>query len=783
MHLPKTPIRYFSGDDWTIVEEGFDPAYQRVSESVFSVANEFMGVRGYFEEGYSGDHLLGSYFNHLYEIMDIHHDQVFKGFITQGAAMINTVDWLYTRLWVDGEQLDLAKSAFLNFTRQIDMRRGVFTRKFIWETVGGKRLRLTFSRFTNMESTHVGCQRITVEPLNFSGTVQFRCGLDFNTHYEIASGWDQTGKTGIEQSGQIINFWKCVRKGQVGDGWAIQAQTERSGHQLFSSFRLYSEQVLNPVLVQDEKFIGVDFSLAVKQGTAVSVEKVVVNDWQKTLDVDTMWSQGLNLTRLYASVSFDSALAEHTAHWEKVWDVMDIDIDGDSETLQGLRFSCFQTYQTYHGENADLNALCKGLTGEVYFGWVFWDSEIYSHRLMMFVNPPAAKNLLLYRYHHLSQAMERAKQLGCEGARFPFASITGTEDSGTWQHVDLEIHADMAVAYAIWHHDKICQDKEFLYHEGIEMLLQICRFMASAGGWSPLHGDFGFYGVMGPDEFHMMVNHNCYTNVMGKKAFEFTLDVLDEMQREAHDLYRQVVAKVGLQPREPEQWKEMAARMRIPKDERTGIFEQHAGYFDLPHIDLQQFPPEQIPVYKHWAYIKIFRYNMVKQPDVLNLMYFYSQDYTPEEKRANYEFYEARTIHESSLSPSLHAILAAELGKLDEAYTFFSYGARMDLDNYNRNTDQGLHVTSAAGVWASLIFGFGGMRTDGELLSFHPVLPSQWKSYRFRLCYRGAVIEVRVNDRQVEIQVISGPAVAVQLYGEEYILNAAGITARLASAA
>jgi maltose phosphorylase len=455
---------------------------------------------------------------------------------------------------------------------------------------------------------------------------------------------------------------------------------------------------------------------------------------------------------------------------------MDIEIDGDPEVLQGLRFSCFQTYQSYHGENADLNALCKGLTGEVYFGWVFWDSEIYSHRLMMFVNPPAAKNLLLYRYHRLPQALERARQLDCEGARFPFASITGTEDSGTWQHVDLEIHADMAVAYAIWHHDKICRDKGFLYHEGIEMLLQICRFMASAGGWSPLNGDFGFYGVMGPDEFHMMVNHNCYTNVMGKKAFEFTLSVLDEMKREVPDLYEQALAKVQLKPQELGQWKEMAARMRIPKDVRNGVYEQHAGYFDLPHVDLQNFPPEQIPVYKNWAYIKIFRHDMVKQPDVLNLMYFYSQDYTLEEKCANYEFYKARTIHESSLSPSLHAILAAELGKLEEAYTFFSYGARMDLDNYNRNTDQGLHVTSAAGVWASMVFGFGGMRTDSDVLSFQPTIPSQWKSYRFRVRYQDAVIEVWVNRKQVQFQVISGTRVKIQVYGKHNILDAKGFT-------
>jgi maltose phosphorylase len=779
MHLPKTPLKYFKGDPWTIVEEGFDPAYQRVSESVFSLANEFMGVRGYFEEGYSGDHLLGSYFNHLYEMMDIHHDQLFKGFVTQGAAMLNAVDWLYTRLWVGEEQLDLAKSKFYDFTRKLDMRQGVLTREFVWETASGKKLKLIFLRFTDMQSTHLGCQRIILEPLNFSGEVKVRCGLDFNTHYEIGAGWDQTGKGGFQQSGQVINFWKCERKRAVAEGWAIQAQTVRSEHQLFSSFRLHSDRGLSPSLVQEEKFIGVDFVLMVQQGIATPVDKVVINVWQKTLDVEKLWSHGLGLMQRYAAATFDSILAEHAAFWKKVWDVFDIEIDGDPDVLQGLRFSDFQTYQSYHGENPDLNALCKGLTGEVYFGWVFWDSEIYSHRLMMFIDPPAAKNLLLYRHHRLPQALERAKQLDCAGARFPFATITGMEDSGTWQHVDLEIHADMAIAYAIWHQDKICPDKPFLYHEGIEMLLQICRFMASAGGWSPLHGDFGFYGVMGPDEFHMMVNHNCYTNVMGKKAFEFTLNVLAEMEREAPDLYQQAIVKTGLKPQEPEQWHEMAAKMRILKDERTGIYEQHAGYFDLPHVDLQHFPPEQIPVYKNWAYIKIFRHDMVKQPDVLNLMYFYSQDYTPEEKQANYEFYEARTIHESSLSPSLHAILAAELGKLDEAYTFFSYGARMDLDNFNRNTDQGLHVTSAAGVWASMIFGFGGMRTDGEVLSFQPTLPSQWKLYRFRVRYQEAVIEVRVESKQVQILVISGPAVKIQVYGKNYLLDAKGITAIL----
>jgi maltose phosphorylase len=774
MHLPKTPISYFRGDPWTILEEGFDPAYQRVSESVFSVANEFMGVRGYFEEGYSGDHLLGSYFNHLYELMDIRHDQLFKGFVTEGAAMVNAVDWLYTRLWVDGEQLDLAKSAYSGFTRRLDMRAGVLTRDFVWQTGSGKHLRVTFTRFTDMQSTRVGCQRIVLEPLDFSGVVAVRAGLDFNTHYEIGAGWDQTGEA--KRPGGIINFWRCHRKGAIDDGWAIQAETMRSGHQLFSSFFLRTDEPTETSVVEDVKFIGVDLTLNVKQGLKTKVDRIAVSHWERTPDVDMVWGRGLELKSRFARATFDGLMAEHVAFWQRAWETLDIDIDGDDAVLQGLRFSSFQTYQSYHGEDSDLNALCKGMTGEVYFGWTFWDSEIYTHRLMMFVDPAVAKNLLLYRYHRLSKAMERARQLDCEGARFPFATITGTEDSGTWQHVDIEIHSDLAVAYAIWHHDVILQDKEFLHREGIEMLLQICRYLASVGGWSPTRGDFGFYGVMGPDEFHMMVNHNCYTNVLGKKAFEFTLAVLDEMQADAPDLYREALAKTNLAPAEPRRWSEMAEKMRIPRDEQTGVFEQHAGYFDLPHVDLAQLPVEQIPIYKNWAYVKIFRHDMVKQPDVLNLMYFFSQDYSLEEKRANYEFYEARTIHESSLSPSLHAILAVELGKLDDAYRFFSYGARMDLDNYNRNTEQGLHVTSAAGVWASMIFGYGGLRTDGDLLILTPALPAQWRSYRFRLRYRGALIEVRVNADEVHIQALNGGPVTIRLYGSECAVGTQGLS-------
>lgn len=781
MHLFKTSEKYFQIDPWRVVEEGFDPAKQRLAESIFSVANEFMCVRGYFEEGYSGDHLQGSYFSQLYDMMDIKYPQVFKGFITEGATMINAVDWLYTRISLDGEALDLGKVKFADFRRTLDLRNATFKREFVWETATGKQLRITFLRFTNIVSTAMGCQRIIFEPLNFSGEIKICSGLDFDTIYELAAGWDQTQGTGSSTGkNNDLNFWTCERKKKAGDVYAMQARTRRSGIRLFSGFRLDANQTIEPETVEGEKFIGAEFSLKLHQNQVASFDKIVVNHWEQTHDMDRVWNNGLNLARQCVMTTYDRAFLEHDRHWTDFWRRMDIEIEGDPELQQGVRYSLYAMYINYHGESERRNVLCK-LGGEVYNGVNFWDTEIYCHRMFMFLNPEIARKLLMYRYHYLSKALENAKRLDLEGARYPFATITGLEEMGTWQHVELEIHQNEAIFYAIWHYDKVCRDKQFLYHEGIEMLLQMCRCMASWGGWSPKNGDFGFYGVMGPDEFHMMVNHNCYTNYLGKKMFNYTLEVLEEMKREAPALYREAVAKVELRPEETAEWRRMAAKMRILKDAATGIYEQHDGYFDLPHIDVKNIPMSQVPIYKNWAYIKIFRFNMIKQPDFLNLPYFFSADFTMAEKKANYEFYEARTSHESSLSPSLHAILAAELGKREEAYNFLAYAARLDLDNYNRNTEQGIHSSSAAGVWAGMVSGFGGLRTDADRLVFKPSLPAQWQGYRFKLHYQGSLLEVNVDRETAQYRVIEGPAVPISVYEQDYLVDQAGIRVQLQS--
>jgi maltose phosphorylase len=351
--------------------------------------------------------------------------------------------------------------------------------------------------------------------------------------------------------------------------------------------------------------------------------------------------------------------------------------------------------------------------------------------------------------------MARAKDLDCEGACYPIATIDGTESCTLWQHASLQFQPTTAVAYTIWHYVHVTGDTAFLQSEGVELVVQICRFLASRGQWSA-KGKFGYYAVMGPDEFQMMVNNNAYTNYMAKRTFEFALQILDGVDLSALDC----------SPEELSKWRHMADEMFIPYDAATKLYEQHEGFFNLPHIDVDAIPVEDFPLYHHWSYDRIYRNDMIKQPDVLMFMFLYNQSFSLEEKRANYEYYEPRCIHESSLSPSVHSILASELGRHEEAFDFFQFATRIDLDNYNRNTGEGIHTTSIAAAWMNIVYGFGGMRSDGDVLSFNPSIPAHWDRYSFQVTYRGSVLRVEVSQGKVEVRVLDGEPVTIKLCGQ-----------------
>lgn len=743
--MAKAADRYFKVDPWNVIEEGFSPEYGLVSESVFSLANEYMGARGYFEEGYSGDRLLGSYFNGVYERRKAE-AQGYKGIVQETEFMVNSVDWLYLRIQAGDERLDLAKSAFENFSRELDLKTGLLTRSFVWKTEKGS-LQIKLERLISMVENERAAQKLTIASTNYHGPVTIQAGLDFNTTH----------------GGEKLALWKVTDRDADNQSCILRAQTVNTGIEVTSSCRLSGSvaELGKATRVIQEKMAAYSYELTLKAGQEVILEKEVCNL--------TPLSQLENAGNEH--FSFDRLYEENAAWWKQTWEKSDIEIQGDEENQQGIRFCVFQMYQTYHGAVKGTNIGAKGLTGEAYNGNAFWDTETYCLPFFLFHDQTAAENLLYFRYETLDEAEERAKMLDCKGAFYPIATISGRECCNLWQHASLQLQASTAVAYGIWLYEKITGETAFTSEYGLTILIEICRMLATRGDYNAEHTRYGFYGVMGPDEFQMMVNHNCYTNYMGQFTLRYTLRVLKEMQERDPERLKQVVSQSGLSEEECKDWNEKAEAMRIPYDKETKLFEQHVGYFDLPHIDVDAIPIEEFPLYHHWTYDRIYRNDMIKQPDVLMFLFLFNSRFNKDVLKANYEFYEPRCIHESSLSPSVHSILAAQLGKEKEAFDFFGFATRMDLDNYNRNSGEGLHTTSIAAAWMNIVYGFGGLRSDAETLTLRPTIPEKWDSYRFRIVYRGEILCVCVEKEKVSLQTLNGGSMPILFYDQPIEAN------------
>lgn len=743
--MAKIADRYFKIDPWKIEEEGFDPAYGLTAESVFSLGNEYMGVRGYFEEGFGGSRLLGSYFNGVYERQKAE-AQGYKGIAQETEFMVNSLDWLYLRLTTGKEQLDLAVSAFRDFKRTLDLRTGLLTREFVWKTASGE-IAIRMERLVSMVHNEEAAQRLTVTSLDYAGSLTVCAGLDFGTTH----------------GGDKKVLWDCTDKKAEAGSCYIKGVTKTTGMEVesFCTLRGSLAEKAKAKPKEEEKKASVSYTLELEAGETLYLEKIVHNitpmAQKEEIAADAAGSG--------KEKAFDELLSENRDWWAETWKKSDIEIVGDAENQQGIRFCIFQMFQTYHGAVRGTNIGAKGLTGEAYNGNAFWDTETYCLPFFLFHDRKAAANLLYFRYATLEEAKKRAKDLDCAGAFYPIATISGRECCNLWQHASLQLQASTAVAYGIWLYEKITKDTSFTEEYGLTMLIEICRMLATRGDYNADHSRYGYYGVMGPDEFQMMVNHNCYTNYMGQFTFRYTLKAIERIKAEKPERFAQVEKAEKLTEAECRDWKEKADAMFIPYDAERQLYEQHQGYFDLPHIDVDAIPVEEFPLYHHWTYDRIYRNDMIKQPDVLMFLFLFNSSFSQEVIKKNYEFYEPRCIHESSLSPSVHSILAAQLGKPAEAFSFFGFATRMDLDNYNRNSGEGLHTTSIAAAWMNIVYGFGGLRSDGDVLFMAPSIPEMWESYKFRIVYGDDVLCVEVKKDQVLLKTLEGGTIRLSLYG------------------
>ncbi len=736
--MAKTSLKHFSVDPWKVTETEYKKDFSMVAESVFSLGNEYMGVRGFLEEGTAFPTLNGTYFNGIYEYSD-RSECAYKGISTRTHYMVNAVNFTDVKLSVNGKPVDMSQTPYNGYERTLYLNTGKLVRKLTF-MVDGVNLAVTFTRFLDMQRYKRFYQRITFTA-DRDCTLTLSAYLRFDgKHFGKESRWTVAG---------------CEKD-------FIMAKTQSTDQYLACAADCEFNVEAETEYFTEDKICGKSFTVGLKKDREAVFTRLVSVSTENDAKQDAF-----SELELQKKEGYDKASARNDLYWQDFWSKSDIEIDGDEDNQQGIRFCIFQLQQTYHGAKEGDNIGAKGLTGEAYSGNAFWDTESYCLPYYLFNNLAAAKSLLEFRYKTLDMAKERAKDLDLSGACYPIATISGEEACTLWQHASLQMQPSTAVAYGIYHYYNVSGDTDYLYSHGGEMLIEICRYLLSRGQWDNKNRYFGYYCVMGPDEFQMMVNHNTYTNFMAKKAFLFTIEVLDNMPK---DKLKALSEKTGFKPEERDNWLTAAQNMLILYDEKTMLYEQHDGFFDLPHIDVDSISDKDFPLYSHWSYDRIYRNDMIKQPDVLMFQLLYSGDFSRECKKANYEYYEPLCIHESSLSPSVHSIIATEIGKYDEALEFFKFATRLDLDDYNRNTKEGLHTTSISAAWLNIVYGFAGLRSDKEI-SLSPMLPKPWKGYSFRLTIKDCNIKITVNKESVVIENLSKTPLTLNLYGKKVTIN------------
>ena len=473
-------------------------------------------------------------------------------------------------------------------------------------------------------------------------------------------------------------------------------------------------------------------------------------------------------------IGWNTLLEEHQKAWQEIWNETDVIIEGDPEAQQGVRYNIFQLYQTYRGDDPRLNIGPKGFTGEKYSGNTYWNTELCCVPFFLFSTPKEiVKNLLIYRYNQLPNAIENAKKLGFNNgaALFPQVTSNGEECHSEWEITFEEIHRNNIIVYAIIQHAAINGSLNYIAHYGLEVMIAICRFWSQRVSFSTPKQKYVILGVTGPDEYENNVDNNWYTNYSCIQCLKTTLEYIEIIAREYPDEYTRIRRITNFKyTEESERWKDIIENMYLPEDKEQGIFVQNDGYMDKVLQSADTIPAEERPINQHWSWDRILRSCYIKQSDVLLGLYLYYFNFDTDTVRRNFEFYEPMTVHESSLSPHIHAILAARIGKVEKAYQLFLHTTRLDLDDYNNEADQGLHITSMPGSWLAIVRGFAGMQILDGILKFSPVIPQKWDSYSFKVNYLGNTLHIHIG-KEIKISLTTGNKLNIQVYQNVYELR------------
>ncbi|MGM9975165.1 MAG: family 65 glycosyl hydrolase domain-containing protein [Clostridiaceae bacterium] len=755
---------YITHHDWNIIEEGFHPKENRLYESLTSLGNGNMGGRGNFEEDYSGDYLQGTYVAGVY-----YPDKTRVGWWKNGypeyfAKVPNSTNFIGISIKVDDTTLDLAKAKEIKeFKRILNMQEGYLLRSFIYVDREDKEIKVEAMRFISMAYKEIAAIRYKVTPLNFNGTVTVTPYLD--------------GLVKNEDSNYNEYFWNEISKNATEEALDLTMETKKTAFRVSwaSSYTALINDTpitLQPEPYINEKYVSSTFKVDLNQNDTLTIHKFVSVVSNRYFDNSILLDKAYDFLRDASSRGFDHLFNDHKAAWTELWKHSDIVIKGDTAAQQAIRFNIFQLNQTYTGEDPRLNIGPKGFTGEKYGGSTYWDTEAYCVPFYLSTAEESiSKQLLIYRHNQLDKAKENAEKLGLKGALYPMVTMNGEECHNEWEITFEEIHRNGAIAYAIYNYVRYTQDENHLAEYGFEVLAEISRFWASRATYNPLKDKYMILGVTGPNEYENNVNNNWYTNRIASWCLKYTQEVYYLLKDKYFADFTRLTSSLHLSEDEVDSWSDIVKKMYYPVIEELGVFEQQDGYMDKEQKLVKDLEPSDLPLNQNWSWDKILRSCFIKQADVLQGLFFLGDEYDLETKKRNFDFYEPRTVHESSLSPCIYSIIAGEIGYHDKAYELYLRTARLDLDNYNNDTDDGLHITSMAGTWMSIVYGFGGMKLKGSELSFSPFIPKTWEEYSFNIMFRNRLLKVSVNKEAVKLQLIQGEDISLYVYAENINLQ------------
>ena len=752
---------YIKPDAWSIIEEEYDPGRVKSSESLFSIGNGAMGQRANFEEQYSGPSFQGSYIGGVF-----YPDKTKVGWWKNGypeyfAKVLNAPNWIGINVFVNDEALDLNTCTEVrNFRRELNMKEGFLARSFEASLPNGIDVEVRSLRFLSIVDDELGAIKFEVTPLNADASVRFDPYLDGSITNTDANWeerfWETLEVKAENERGYIVSK---TLKTEFHVGTYMQSQILKEG----------AKHDVAPEVKKDEDRVSFSYSLKVNKGETAGIIKYAGYVTDMNHKKTDLIQAASNVLDKAVKKGFSQLKQEQKDAWASIWEMADITISGDVKAQQGIRFNIFQLNQTYLGKDERLNIGPKGFTGEKYGGSTYWDTEAYCIPFYMATkDQKVARKLLTYRYNHLEKAKENASKLGFSNgaALYPMVTMNGEESHNEWEITFEEIHRNGAMVFAIYNYVRFTGDFSYIPEKGLEVMIAIARFWHQRANFSKAKNKYVILGVTGPNEYENNVNNNWYTNYIAKWCIEYCLEMIDKVKDGHQEDYTRIMGLTSLNEGEMSDWKEVAEGMYFPYSEENGVFLQQDGFLDKEIIPVSQLDKKQRPINQKWSWDRILRSCYIKQADVLQGFYFFADHFSKEDLKKHFDFYEPLTVHESSLSPCVHSIQAALLGRMEQAYEFYLRTSRLDLDDYNKEVEEGCHITSMAGTWMSIVEGFGGMRVENDQLSFKPQIPEQWDAYSFKVNFRDRILKVQVSDKETKFSLEGEDSLEILVNGK-----------------